>query len=89
MGMLIVRHKVKDYGKWRPVFDHHAGAQKSAGLTNARVFRSADDKNELVIIFDTKDTKTAKDFVASPTLKQAMKESGVVDTPTIHFLEPA
>jgi hypothetical protein len=24
MGMLIVRHKVKDYGKWRPVFDRHS-----------------------------------------------------------------
>jgi hypothetical protein len=27
MGTLIIRHKVKDYGKWRPVFDRQAGAQ--------------------------------------------------------------
>jgi hypothetical protein len=46
--------------KWRSAFDRHAGAQKSAGLTNPRVFRSADDKNELVILFDTKDTTRAK-----------------------------
>ncbi len=51
MGMMIIRHKVKDYGKWRPVFDKHAGAQKAAGLSNPRVFRSADDKNELVVSF--------------------------------------
>ena len=37
MGMLIIRHKVKDYSKWRPVFDRHA-AQKAAGLTHPRVF---------------------------------------------------
>jgi len=39
MGTLIIRHKVKDYSKWRPGFDRHARAQKSAGLTNPRVLR--------------------------------------------------
>jgi hypothetical protein len=24
MGMMIVRHKVRDYGQWRPIFDQHA-----------------------------------------------------------------
>jgi hypothetical protein len=47
MGLLIIRHKVKDYDKWRPVFDRHSGAQKSAGLTNPRVFRSS---GEVVIL---------------------------------------
>ena len=42
MGMLIIRHKVKDYGKWRPMFDEHSLMQKAAGLSNPRVFRSAD-----------------------------------------------
>jgi hypothetical protein len=32
MGMLIIRHKVKDYGKWRPMFDQHSLMQKAAGL---------------------------------------------------------
>jgi hypothetical protein len=27
MGMLVIRHKVKDYNKWRPEFDRHASAQ--------------------------------------------------------------
>jgi hypothetical protein len=29
----------------------------------------------------------AKDFAASPRLRDAMKESGVVGSPTSHFLE--
>ena len=48
MGMMIIRHKVSDYGKWRPAFDQHAAMQKAAGLNNPRVLRSADDKNEIV-----------------------------------------
>jgi hypothetical protein len=33
MGMMIVRHKVRDYGQWRPIFDEHAEMQRAAGLT--------------------------------------------------------
>ena len=86
MGTLIIRHKVKDYGKWRPMFDRHAGAQKSAGLTNPRVFRSSADKNEVVILFDTDGTKKAKDFVASPDLKETMVKAGVMDRSTVFSL---
>jgi hypothetical protein len=89
MGTLVIRHKVKQYSKWRPWFDQHAMAQRSAGLTNPRVFRSPDDKNEVVILFDTDDTKRAKDFVASLELKETMARAGVSDSPTVYFLESA
>jgi hypothetical protein len=87
MGMLIVRHKVKDYAKWRPLFDGHVAKQKAAGLSHPRVLRSADDKSEIVIIFDDMDTKKAKEFAGSADLKETMMKAGVVDKPTIYFLE--
>jgi hypothetical protein len=31
MGMMIVRHKVKDYGQWRPIFDGHARRRRLGG----------------------------------------------------------
>jgi hypothetical protein len=49
MGMLVIRHKVKNYSRWRPEFDRHASTQRSAGLTNPRVFHSSDDPNAVVI----------------------------------------
>jgi len=88
MGMMIVRHKVRDYGEWRPIFDQDAEMQRAAGLVNPRVYHSADsNKSKIVIVFDTEDTKKAKEFAASPNLKNAMMKAGVVDTPTIYFLE--
>ena len=87
MGMLIVRHKVKDYNTFRPVFDAHMETQVSAGLRNPRVMRSADDPNEMVILFDDMNTADAKAFMASDDLKQKMMEAGVSDQPTIYFLE--
>ena len=55
--------------------------EQSAGL------RSADDKNEIVIIFDTTDTKKAKEFATSSDLKDVMTKAGVIDVPTMYFLE--
>ncbi len=88
MGMMIIRHKVRDYGQWRPVFDGHAEMQRAAGLSNPRVYHSADsNKSEIVVVFDTEETKKAKDFAASADLKEVMVKSGVLDPPTIYFLE--
>ena len=33
MGMMIVRHKVRDYGEWRPIFDQHAEMQRERALS--------------------------------------------------------
>ena len=38
MGLLIVRHKVKDFATWKKAFDGHAAAQKAAGLIQPRFF---------------------------------------------------
>jgi len=88
MGMMIIRHKVRDYGQWRPIFDGHVEMQKAAGLLNPRVYHSADsNKSEIVVVFDTEDTRMAKAFAASADLKEAMIKAGVLDIPTIYFFE--
>jgi hypothetical protein len=62
--------------------------QKAAGLSNPRVYHSADsNKSEIVVVFDTEDTRKAKEFAASADLKEVMVKAGVLDAPTIYFLE--
>ena len=88
MRMMIVRHKVRDYGEWRPIFDQHTEMQRGARLVNPRAYHSADsNKSEIVVVFDTEDTKRAKEFAASADLKEAMEKAGVLDAPTVYFLE--
>ena len=38
MGMMLIRHKVRDYGQWRPIFNKHVEMQKVAGLSSPRVY---------------------------------------------------
>ena len=89
MGAVITRSKVKDFAAWRTIFDSRESQRAAAGLTNARIFRSADDPNEVVVVMDSKDTKMAKDFAGSADLKEAMMKAGVVDIPTVYVLETA
>jgi hypothetical protein len=86
--MMMSFTKSEITGQWRPVFDRHAEIQKAVGLINPWATHSADrNKSEIVVVFDTEDTKKAKDFAASADLKEAMMQAGVLGTPTIYLLE--
>ena len=89
MGLVIVRHKVKDFATWKKAFEAHASPRGVAGLSNARLFRSTDDPSEVVILFDTDDIAKAKQFVSSPELKVAMTAAGVIDKPDVFVLSDA
>ena len=58
----------------------------NAGLTEKYLLRSADDANEIVILFEVRDLNRAKELPASADLRERMQESGVVDKPDIYFL---
>jgi quinol monooxygenase YgiN len=87
MPSLLVRHKVQDYGKWKPVFDAHATARKSGGCKGGRLFRNANDPNEIVMLFEWDSVENAQKFAQSPDLREAMQRAGVVDKPDVYFLE--
>jgi heme-degrading monooxygenase HmoA len=84
---MLIRHKVKDYAKWKPVYDDHASARKEAGSKGARLFRKANDPDELVILFEWDSLDNARKFAKSEDLKKRMQEAGVSDQPDIYFLE--
>jgi hypothetical protein len=87
MGAMIIRHSVGDYGAWRPVYDAHEAARTAAGLTNGRIYRSAEDTNGILILFDMADRLRAEEFAASDDLRKAMQGAGVVGTPDIRFAD--
>ena len=86
-GKVIVRHKVRDFDAWKPLFYADAKRQRDAGCTRWSLARNKHDKNELVIVFECEDLDKAKSVFSDPTLAELMKRAGVVDQPTIFFLE--
>jgi hypothetical protein len=81
----VVHLKVNDYAKWRTSYDGREKNRTSAGITNAKVFRSAENQNDLVIIADVADETKARAYMASAELKSQMQAGGVIGSPTIRF----
>ena len=86
-GKVIIRHKVRDYDAWKPYFVGDVKRHHDATFTRWHITRSAQDKNELVIIFECEDLEKAKTITSDPSLAELMKKAGVLDQPTIYFLE--
>jgi hypothetical protein len=82
---VTVHFKVKDYAAWRTSYDGREKSRLSAGITNGRVFRRAEDPNDVVILQDVADVAKARTWFASDDLKAAMQKSGVIGSPSIRF----
>jgi hypothetical protein len=86
---LTIHLKVKDYTAWRTSYDGREKSRVSAGITNGRVFRNAQDQNDVVILQDVADVAKARTWLGSDEMKAAMQQSGVVGSPTIRFAAAA
>jgi len=89
MAHIIVRQKVSDYGKWRSAFDEAIKMRKDAGELSSRVFRMADDPNNLLLFQEWNSVDNAAKFVQSTELKEAMQQTGVLEQPDVYFLNEA
>ena len=87
MAFVLVRHHVSDYNGWRRVFDENLDFRHRGGEEVARVFRSADDPNQLTLLvqFDTREH--ARRFMTSDTLRAAMQRAGVEGKLELEFVD--
>ena len=82
---LTVHFKVKDYAAWRTSYDGREKSRLSAGMSNGRVFRSAENPNDVVILQDVADVAKARIWLGSDETKAAREKGGVVGSPNIRF----
>jgi hypothetical protein len=87
MMHMLIRHKVADFAKWKPLYDAHLSARQKAGLKEEHLFRNANDPNEVLLLFSMEDLEKAKGFTASDDLRRAMEKAGVSDKPDVFFLK--
>lgn len=87
MGTMIFRHQVRDYDIWRGAYDGHESERVAAGLTDGRVFRAADNPNDIVVLLDMADVDQAKAFSESSDLATAMEGAGVMGPPALYYVE--
>lgn len=86
MSYVIVKHKVADYARWKQMFDADAANRQSGGSKGGQLFRSADDPNEVVILFEW-DLEKARQFHQPEELSAEMQEAGAPGLPELYLLE--
>lgn len=89
MPYLLVRHKVRDFATWKPLFDSDESNRLQHGLRQKLVLRNADDPQEIVILMEADDLAKARQFSSSPDLREVMEKAGVTDRPDVYFLDNA
>jgi heme-degrading monooxygenase HmoA len=77
MPYLLERHKVRDYDRWRGVFDADSAGREAAGCRGARIFRNAEDPQEVVVLFEWDSLESARRRIESATLSRKFEEAGV------------
>lgn len=78
-----INHMVKDYAKWRPLFNADSTARKASGLEDIVVGRGLEKNNDILVVLKASDVQKAKAFGADPRLKAAMDKGGVISKPDI------
>ena len=88
MKFMLCRNRVKDYSKWKAVFDSHLEAHQDSGLQFVNMWRSIEEPNNVFFMFEITNMDSAREFISNPEAAEAGEVSGVIDG-EIHFVESA
>jgi quinol monooxygenase YgiN len=90
MSTFFVRHRVADYDAWRVVYDGAGEMQRAAGVTEAAVYRDADDPHEVLVVHRFGSREQAEAFMGNTDAKAAMAAAGVdLDSIRVEVYEDA
>jgi heme-degrading monooxygenase HmoA len=87
MAYMFVRHSVQDYAAWKSVFDSVGDLRKRSGEDSYQILRQDNGSDNVVALFQWDNLDNARKYAASPELKAAMEQAGVIGKPEILFLE--
>lgn len=89
VNMVIIKHKVTNYEKWKAGFEAHDSARLASGIHKYVIGRSESDSNMILVATKADDIAKAKEFGKGAGLKDAMKKAGVTGTPSMRFFTTA
>lgn len=86
-NLMLVTHKVANYAKWLVAYEANDSLRVANGLHSYVIARGLNDSNTVMVANKMDDAAKAKEFAASPALKDAMQKAGVISAPTISYLD--
>ncbi len=83
----IVRHRVADFDTWKAGFDAAADFRAAAGMTAAQVYTDAADGQVVTVVAEFTSVEHAQAHLQDQELAKKMKEIGVLEQPSVQFLQ--
>lgn len=87
MAKVFVKHKVKDYAKWKKTFDDFVAQRRAGGERSYSIGHVPNEPNVLCLTFDWDSIENANAFFGSEELRETMQEATVTDVPEIFTFE--
>ena len=87
MPWMVARDRFEDYAQWRQAWDSGAAARQAAGLQSARLFRSPDAPNEILMLCEVESLPQELEYLQSAPSWERRAHAGVV-AETLYFPEP-
>lgn len=87
MVAVIIRHTVRDFDEWKPIFEEHGEVRRRHGALGHQVYRTEGSPQDLIVVGVFKDLAGARAFAADPSLPEVMERSGVISAPDITFAD--
>ena len=82
---LTIVHRVEDFDVWEQSFKDYEPARREAGVRIQEYFRTTNDPNNLVLIFNVDDYEVAKKLGTDPEMRLVMKSAGVINQPELSY----
>jgi quinol monooxygenase YgiN len=84
---IVLIQNAPDFAQWKTVFDERADLRIRGGCLRSVVYRDPADPTRIVVMNHMKDLATARKYVRSPELIDAMFSARVAGPPQIMLLE--
>jgi len=88
MLYMLCRNRVAGFSRWKAVFASHEAAHQEASLRLVKIWREAQEPNNVFFMFEVGSKEKARDFIGNPAAAGAAKASGLIDG-EYHFVEDA
>ncbi len=75
---ILVQHKVKSLTAWKKLFEKNDPRWETAGMRLMHLFHSAEDENEVTMIFEVDDIILMQIHLTSGDIFNRMKEAGMI-----------
>jgi quinol monooxygenase YgiN len=86
---IVIIQTAPDFAQWKKVFDEHVDLRVNGGCLRSVVYRDPANPTRIVVMNHMKDLATARKYVHSLELIDAMFSAGVAAAPQIMLLEQA